>query len=81
MENQDGNFSTKDTSLAAYLYTEGFELLDVIIEGFPSVFIFENNSRLLQCVHDFQIGRAMTNASLYHEAYRKCLRMTKVGKL
>ena len=81
MEDVNGQFSTKDTSLAAYLYTEGFELLDVNIDGFPSVFIFENNGRLLQCVHDFQIGKAITNASLYHEAYRKCLRMTKVGKL
>jgi len=70
IENTDGNFSTKNSALAAYLYMEG-----------PSVFIFETNSRLPQCVHNFQIAKVEGNLVLFHEAYRKCLRMTKVGKL
>jgi len=81
IENTDGNFSTKNSALAAYLYMEGFELLDVDISSFPSVFIFETNSRLPQCVHNFQIAKVEGNLVLFHEAYRKCLRMTKVGKL
>ena len=77
----DGNFSTKNTSLAAYLLIEGFTLLDVFNEKFPTVFVFESNGLLPDCVRNFQIGKAEGNLVLYFEAYRKCLRMTKVGKL
>jgi len=79
--NTDGKYSTKNTSLAAYLYMEGFSLLDVLNEGFPTIFVFESNSSLPDCVRNFQIGKAEGNLVLYFEAYRKCLRMTKVGKL
>lgn len=81
IENQNNNFSTKNTSLAAYLYMEGFTLLDVLNEQFPTIFVFETNDLLPDCVRNFQIGKAEGNLVLYFEAYRKCLRMTKVGKL
>jgi len=78
----DKQFPTKNTALAAYLYMEGFCLLDVVIDSFPTIFIFENNSeQLLEHVHKFQIAKAEGNLVLFFEAYRKCLRMTKVGKL
>lgn len=77
----DGQFSTKNTSLAAYLYMEGFTLLDVLNEQFPTIFVFETNSLLPECVRKFQVAKAEGNLVLYFEAYRKCLRMTKVGKL
>ena len=82
----DGKYSTKTTSLAAYLLTEGFDLTDVSIEhidgGYKTVatFVFESNNELLSCVKQFQIGRAEGNLVLFFESYRKCLRMTKVGK-
>lgn len=81
MRNVDGQYSTKNTSLAAYLYMEGFVLLDVDTDNFPSIFIFESSDLLLERVHIFQIAKAEGNLVLYFEAYRKCLRMTKVGKL
>lgn len=87
IENIDGQYSTKNTSLAAYLLIEGFNLLDVHIETIENnyrtvaTFIFENNNSLLEHVHKFQIAKAEGNLVLYFEAYRKCLRMTKVGKL
>ena len=90
IENTNGQFSTKNTSLAAYLYMEGFELLDVQISGSNyndynartvATFIFESNNLLPECVKKFQIAKAEGNLVLYFEAYRKCLRMTKVGKL
>jgi len=81
IENQDGQFSTKNTSLAAYLYMEGFTLLDVHNEQFPTIFVFETSELLPECVRNFQVAKAEGNLVLYFEAYRKCLRMTKVGKL
>lgn len=83
----DGNFSTKNTSLAAYLLMEGFELLDVHLNASEhsyrtiATFIFKANDSLLECKRNFQVAKAEGNLVLYFEAYRKCLRMTKVGKL
>ena len=87
IEDINGKFSTKNTSLAAYLYMEGFELLDVLFESNQgsyntvAVFVFESNSLLSELVKKFQVAKAEGNLVLYFEAYRKCLRMTKVGKL
>jgi len=77
----DGRYKTKSTTLAAYLYMEGFQLLDVDISGFPSVFIFENGKQVQEHVRKFQVAQAEGNLVLFYEAYRKCLRMTRVGKL
>lgn len=79
--NTDGNYSTKSTALAAYLYMEGFQLIDVETDGFPSLFVFESSKQLLQCAHNFQIAKVEGNLVVFFEAYRKCLRMIRVGKL
>ena len=81
MTDRDGNYSTKETALAAYLYMEGFQLVDVDIDKFPSTFIFSSSEQLLDCVRLFQVCKAEGNLGQYFEAYRKCLKMTKVGKL
>lgn len=77
----DNRYHTKNTALSAYLYMEGFPLLDVNIIDFPTVFIFEDSKQLQECVHLFQVAKAEGNLVLFFEAYRKCLKMTKVGKL
>jgi len=84
----NGEFCTKHTALAAYLYAEGFNLLDVIIENHPyrsnqtiATFVFEDGKQLEECVKLFQVSKAIGNLVLFWEAYRKMIRMTKVGKL
>lgn len=79
--NQKPIFETKDTSLAAFLYTIGFQLEEVKTEKFPSVFLFIFDNGIEEKAYEFQVGKAIVNAKLYHEAYRKCLKMTRVGKL
>jgi len=80
--NLDGTFLTKETALAAYLYTEGFELIDVIVNKFePSIFLFEDSSQLQIKAKDFRAFKAIVNAHQYYEAYRKCLVMVKHGKI
>jgi len=81
MDIGDGEYRTKSASLAAYLYMQGFQLLDVDTSGFPAVFIFEDGKQVQEHVHKFQVAQAEGNLVLFYEAYRKCLRMTKVGKL
>lgn len=85
---QDGDFSTRNTALAAYLYYEGFTLLDVEINEHPynpnytiATFVFDSSGKLLECARLFQVAKAEGNLVLFHEAYRKCLKMTKMGKL
>jgi len=78
--NSSNVYSTTDTALAAWLYSQGFELTDVDSSNFPSVFYFENsNPKLQQTVHDFQCGKAEGNVIVFFRAYKKLLSMIKVG--
>ena len=77
----DKHYTTRNTSLAACLYMKGFYLIDVDITNSMSIFVFEKTKQLLECAKLFQISEAEGNLSHYFEAYRKCLMMTKVGKL
>jgi hypothetical protein len=82
INNKNNNrFSTTDTALAAWLYSQGFDLLDVEAENFPSNFVFENSSpHLAEAVKTFQCGKAEGNITVFFLAYKKLLRMVKVGK-
>lgn len=67
-------FSTKDTALAAYLRTEGFELVKIDTANFPSVFYFENNNpKLNDFVLKFQAGSAEANVVIFFRNYRLLL--------
>lgn len=87
INDSDKHYATRNTALAAYLYSEGFPLADVEIHTHPhypeqtiATFIFESSKELLQHERLFQHIEAVGNIVLFHEAYRKCLRMCKVGK-
>ena len=79
IKNSNNNhYSTPDTAQAAWLYSQGFELLDVETAGFPSIFLFENSSpKLMEAVCLFQRGEAEGNISTFFRAYKKLLRMIK----
>jgi len=84
----NGEFSTRNTLLAACLYYEGFTLLDVTINPHPTnsdftiaTFIFESSDTLLAYTRLVQVAKVEGNLVLFHEAYRKMLKMVKVGKL
>jgi coenzyme F420-reducing hydrogenase beta subunit len=86
--NSQSIFSTKETALAAYLLTEGFNLIDVEVDNDnygrnrkPSVFLFENSSELQVEAKSFRTFKAVVNAANFFESYRRCLRMTKIGKM
>jgi len=74
-------YLTTDTALAAWLYTQGFELVDIKTESFPSVFYFENsNSKLTESVRIFQRGEAEGNILTFFRAYRRLVGMIKTRK-
>jgi len=77
----ENKYLTKDTSFAAYLYMKGFNLLLVDIDSFPSVFVFQSSEELVEIERQFQQAQINDNIVQYHNAYRKCLRMTRLGKM
>lgn len=74
-------YSTKDTALAAYLHTEGFELIDVDSSSFPSIFHFkDDNPKIREYVHAFQSGKAEGNIAMFFRAYKIMLSELKDSK-
>lgn len=74
-------YDTRDTALAAYLHSEGFELLDVDSSNFPTVFYFGNdNSQLSKFIRDFQVGKAIGNIAVFFRSYKIMLARIKEGK-
>lgn len=73
------HYSTSDTQLAAFLQTDGFELLD-IQHGQRSVFIFTNdNDKLQESIRLYHAGKARVEPSLYMRNYRSLVRKVREG--
>lgn len=76
---QSDRYHTADTAEAGWLYSRGFELLDVQVNSFikdrkPSIFIFKNNSpELNRAAFLFQCGQAEGNILSFFRAYKKML--------
>ena len=78
---EENAYKTTDTALAAYLYSEGFELLEVDGSNFPSVFYFENsNPKLSEYIRNFQIGKAEGNIAIFFKSYKTMLARIKDSK-
>ncbi len=76
----DGLYPTTNTALAAWLYSQGFQLTDVDASSFPSVFYFESSSpKLQESVRDFQVGKAEGNIATFYRSYKRLLSMIKTG--
>ena len=75
----DNHYSTSDTALSAWLYSQGFLLVDILNESFPSIFIFEKSGDLESYVRLWQTGKAEGNCCSYENARRKLLHIVKTG--
>ena len=76
-------FSTSDTALAAWLVSQGFELLDLDFSRSSSVaFLFSNDTEVLsQAVKTFQLGEAEGNVLAFFRAYKRMLLKIREGKI
>lgn len=76
---EDNYYTTTDTAEAAWLYSQGYELLDVIVRNFrktgePSVFVFLNNSPdIKRTAFLFQCGKAEGDILTFFRAYKRML--------
>lgn len=81
MPDEDNQFTTTSTPLAAWLYSQGFKLLDVKIVDFPAVIIFQNSDALLKSARLWQTGQAEGNIPQFYDAYRMLLGKVKPSRL
>lgn len=73
-------FKTDDTPLAAYLVTEGYQVLDIIFNGSRAYFLFANDDqKFQQFIKDFQLLRATSNAAQLIFNYQELVKRTRRG--
>lgn len=83
MVDDNHNFRTSDTSLAAYLRSEGYTLRDIDYSNEKRavlVFALETPETLKEIdekCRNFYSAKAMGNIAMYHDAYRKLARMIR----
>ena len=74
------NFITTEIALAAYLHSEGFNLIDVDESQFPTKFTFENSSSKLQeCVSLWERTKAEGNLYHFYRSYKAMIARIKDG--
>jgi hypothetical protein len=76
-DNQLRNFyRTSDTSLATYLFSEGFQIIDIDYSNQRAEFVFKDNSPPLnEAVRLYSIGKTQVDAATYARLHRK---LTKI---
>lgn len=77
----DDIYSTPDTTLAAWLVSQGFELLDLDFANPKSVaFLFRNDTEALrEAVKVFQRLEAVGNVNAFYIAYKRMLLKIREG--
>ena len=71
----NNNFRTSDTSLSAYLISEGFGTPDIEFDGSRAFFIFsKKDPKIDKSISDFDTARAKGNIVLFFNAYQTLLR-------
>ncbi len=72
------HYTTSDSSLATYLLTEGFELLDIDYSNPRYVYVFNGNiDTLKEYEHKYITSKAKVDPSVYSRVNRKLMRAIK----
>lgn len=70
-------YSTKDTALASWLYSQGIQLKGLRKENSLATMEFENSEGLGSLILLWQKGEALGNCVNYENARKKLLRLIK----
>ncbi len=77
-KSQQQSFDTSDTVLAAWLHSQGIELLSVDITSFPSVFHFSPEEQSLpKFIRQYETATAQGNIVLFFRSYKLMLSRIK----
>ncbi len=72
-------YTTTDTSLAAYLYTEGFSIIDIDYSDGRAVIYFRNdNPKIKDFERLFYTGKSAVDAAAYSRIHK---RLSKILRL
>ena len=73
----NNQFRTSDTSLAAYLITQGFPLISIDYDKPRFEHCFEASPTTQNAADLYIVGRALTDPSDFTRIYRKLIRILK----
>lgn len=74
-------FKTSDSALAAWLYSNGFQIHEVDDSKFPSVIFFEHpNKEFHDLVRQWQRGEAQGNCCVFFTSYKTVIGRVKNGR-
>ena len=72
-------YQTTDTSLAVYLYTEGFRIIDIDYSQDRAIILFKNdNAKIRDYERLYYISKAPVDASTYSRTHK---RLSKIIRL
>ena len=78
---EPGIFSTKDTALAAFLHSKGFEFIRADSTRFPTIlWLRDDDSRIQKFVKSYTTGRAVGNIPAFYRSYKRMLNEIKLSK-
>ena len=78
MAKRNSIFSTPNTALAAYLLSEGYELLDTNTDNPQElIFTFQDSIHLKELVRNYNIGTAQGNINAFYYNYRKLVSLAQ----
>jgi len=69
--NQISPFTTTDTSLAVYLYTEGFPITGIDYTEARAVILFGTDSRIYESERLYYTGKTAVDASTYSRIHKR----------
>jgi len=76
MISETDSLRTSETSLAAYLISEGFDY-EIEFNGSKAFFIFSKNPKINKFISAYDTARAKGNIVLFFNAYQTLLRRIK----
>jgi len=72
------HYNTTDSSLATYIITQGYPLLEIDYSNQRFIYIFDGDpTKLKLCEHAYIAGNAQVDPSIYSRVYHKLMRAVK----
>jgi len=75
-------YPTADTSLAAWLYSQGYQIIEtkrdkvpLKLGGKPTIFVFEKSESILEHIRQWQVGEAVGNCYQYEQSFRALINL------
>lgn len=75
----DETYRTSDTQLAAYLQSQGYELIEIIHNQHATFCFVNDTDQLQEDIRLFYAGKAQVEPTLYMRNYKSLVRKAREG--